>query len=303
MDERQAAIKEGEGLTESRLNTDFLEFIKKWGMHALLVAAILALSYRGWQFLEQRRVARVDDAFRQLEAAGPASTANPRALLDLAADFEGTRSVAILARLRAADAYMVAVRRGVHPGAVLNAEGQLESQDDLIDEADRALFLDNAEREYNTVRQQTTGKPKLAIHELNALYGLAAVAESRGNLDAAKAYYEEVIALAKSQNLEPHPEIAQHRIDTLPELEQVPHLYTMAELPTLTWQVPEIDLDQFAPDIDPGAVGPQVPDDLPQDPPTDPGGDDDGAGGDEGGGEDGGGDDPDGDGGGGGGGG
>ena len=239
MDERQAQIKEGEGLTESRVNQDFLEFLQKWGMHALLVVALIFLAYRGWQWLEQRRVSHIGEAFRQLEAAGAASEASPSSLLQIAEDFKGVRGVPYLARLKAADAWMVAIRRGVHPGAVVLTDGSLENPDDLLDDDARALYLDNASREYRAVRTQAAGDAKLSIYEINALYGLAAVEESRGDYDAAKGYYEELRQVAQAAGLTPHPTIAQERIDSIDEIQNAPELYAKADLPILPWNVPE----------------------------------------------------------------
>ena len=248
MDERQAQIKDRAGLEESRVNQEFVAFIQKYAMHALLVVAILAFGYRGWQWLQERRVDRANEAFRQLELAGTAETASPDTLIGIAGDFEDVKGVAILARLRAADAYMIAVRRGVHPGAPLNPDGTLQNETDAVTDESRSFLLDNAQREYETVRQKTTGKPAMAIHEIRALYGLAAVAETRDDVEAAKRYYENVISVAEHNGLTPHPEIARERIETLPQIQNVPHLYAQAELPPLPWEI------EPAPTPDDGAI-------------------------------------------------
>ena len=241
MDERLSQIKEGEGLSESRVNQDLIDFLQKWSTPALVLLLVIVAGYVGWQQLEKRRIARVNQAFSELEAAGPAASASPDALLGLASQYDDVRSVGVLARLRAADAYMVAVRRGIKPGSPLNPDGTLQNEDDALDEQSRTLFLDRAENQYDEVRQRCTGKPNLAIHEINALYGLAAVAESRGDLDGARALYERVADLAASASLEPHPEIARERIASLDTLDDVPTLYAAANLPELPWEAtPEI---------------------------------------------------------------
>src|SRR5690606_15713326 len=77
MDDRQRQIKEGAGLEESRINKDFLDWLLKWGPVLVLVAAGIILAMRGVQFLEDRRVARVNEGFSELERVSEGVTVNP----------------------------------------------------------------------------------------------------------------------------------------------------------------------------------------------------------------------------------
>src|SRR5690606_41971572 len=106
MDERQTKIKEGAGLEESRLNTEFIDFLQRWGTPALLVVAVIALGYFGYQRLQMARTEKVNQAFVELEAALSTDNPNPRALEDIAATYSSTRAVPHIASLTAADGYL-----------------------------------------------------------------------------------------------------------------------------------------------------------------------------------------------------
>ncbi len=44
MDERQEQVQVGAGLQESRLNTDLINWLNKWGSHILSVVALIVLA-------------------------------------------------------------------------------------------------------------------------------------------------------------------------------------------------------------------------------------------------------------------
>ena len=196
MDERQAQIRERAGLEESRLNLEFIDWLRKWGTPILIAAALLAGAFTVRERYQKSKSAEVDSAFQELEAARAGGNASPDALLAVADDFEGVRAVSILARLEAADAYMDAVRRGTKPGAPVDAQGALTSAEDVLNDADRDQFLTKAEALYKQVEGETSSNPSQVPLTLGTLYGQAAVVESRGDYDAARGFYERVIALA-----------------------------------------------------------------------------------------------------------
>ncbi len=65
-DDRLDQIKEGAGLEDSRINQEFVDFIRKWSTPVLLVAALITLGY----FLNNKRIdaraAYINEAFSQL---------------------------------------------------------------------------------------------------------------------------------------------------------------------------------------------------------------------------------------------
>ena len=117
MDERQQQIRAGAGLEESRLNTEFIDFIQKWGGPFLIICALLMGAWAGWNWLERKKSQRLDEAFGQYEAQLAGGNPSPEALRAVAEEFSGIASVSLLARLNAADIYLAAIRSGVRTGA------------------------------------------------------------------------------------------------------------------------------------------------------------------------------------------
>jgi len=242
MDERHGEIRTGAGLEESRVNREFIDFLKKWSTPVLFVVAAVLLGFVVYQRVEQARLARVDEAFAALEGG-----ASPESLRGIAQDYEGVRGVGVLARLEAADQYLSALRRGVKAGAVVSAQGEVENEEDLLDEATRELYLVRAEELFQEVLRKAQGKAGWEIHEINALFGLAAVAESRRDFEGARTYYERAAEAAERAGFAPQDEVARMRIASLDDLSE-PKIYEEDELPELPWAAGE-----------PGPVGPLPP--------------------------------------------
>jgi len=234
MERRQTQITEGAGLEESRLNTDFIDFMKRWSSPVLMLLAVLALGYWGYGKLQQAKKTKIDQAFGELQAAGYSGNPSPDALRRVAEDFAGVASISHLARLRAADVYLAAVRRGLRVGvttADLNLDGSAKNEEDLLSDEDRARYLDEAESLYARVLDDVGGHVGRELLEMDALYGLAAVAEAKGDWDQARARYERIAELADRDGFEPHGAIARQRIASLDELKVEPKLYAKADLP------------------------------------------------------------------------
>jgi len=177
MDERQAQIREGAGLEESKLNVEFIDWLRRWSTPMLMVVALAALGFVAYQKWEQAKLAKVDRAFGELDGALATGNPSPESLKAIAQTYEGVRGVPIMARLTAADLYLGTVRTGVKPGTPIKQDGTVDEADKLSDD-DRAKNLDEAERLYKAVLDQTAGDNGQAIHAMSAAYGLAAVAES-----------------------------------------------------------------------------------------------------------------------------
>lgn len=229
MDERQAQIREGAGLDEARLNMEFIDFLKKWSTPVLVIVALIALGYFGLQKRREMRVAALSAAFAQLDAARDAG--NPTGLLAVADDHRGQAAVAEIAELAAADIYLASYRSGVRPGGRIDGAGVPEDAADLLPEEERLQQLGKAADMYQRVVTATTGKPQMVQHTIGALYGLAAVAESRSEFDAARRHYDAIETLARNSDLPEHVEIAKGRLETLGALATLPRLYAKSEIP------------------------------------------------------------------------
>jgi hypothetical protein len=235
MDQRQAQIRERAGLEESRLNQEFIEWLRKWGTPILLCVALVSVAYALRDRWHKAADTKLDSAFSDLANATANNNYSPDSLLSIAEQYDGHGAVGELARMDAADAYLDALRRGIKPGAVLKTDkdhqGELEKADDVLTDADRVDFLKRAGDLYQQVYDKTSGRRGQEMMTLNALYGLAAVAEGRQEYDKAKGYYEQVAKLAEANALPAHASLANERIKKLPELQSLPKLYARADLP------------------------------------------------------------------------
>lgn len=232
-DNRLDQIREGAGLEDSRINQEFVEFIRKWSTPALVVMAVLAVGYFLWNKQKEARAARIDEAFEQLSLSTDSVSPSPDALRRIAQDYQNVEGVSLLAKLAAADEYLRAVRRGVKPGALLDAEGAAQNAEDVLSDEDRQRFLSEAETLYRDVHEAASERPVLALHTLSALYGLAAVSESRGDMDAARNVLDQAYNLSIKHGFAEHAALAKQRIDSLPRLATPVTLYHKADLPEI----------------------------------------------------------------------
>ncbi len=230
LDERQQQIKEGAGLEESRLNVEFIEWLRKWSTPLLVVVAVVVLAYVGYQRWERAQRAEAGRAFAQLDSISNSINPSPQSLRAVAEEFEGIRAVHHIARLTAADVYLHAARRGVRPGGTLDPDGNPAAPEDLLTDEQRAAMLADAEALYTQVLSAAPDA-KLAM---GAAYGLAAIAECRGDPAIAASFYKRVVDLAQAAGLKAHVDIATRRMAALPDL-QMPKLYASADLPKLPW--------------------------------------------------------------------
>jgi len=231
IDERQTTgIREGAGREESRYNLEFIDFLQKWGTPLLLVAALISGGILAMRYYKERKTETLDNAFVEYEAAS-GNNASPDALIAVADQYSGVKSVGLLARLDAADAYLHSIRSGAKPGARFGADGTLEDPTDVMTADDRTVFLAKAEEQFNVVLAATEGDRARQMFATGALFGLAAVAESRENYDAAKTHYDRVIVVAADSSLSLQAEMAKQRIASLDSLRTLPPLLSRAELP------------------------------------------------------------------------
>lgn len=245
MDERQTQIREGAGLEESKLNVEFIEWLRRWSTPLLLVAAVSALGWVLYQKYDQAQSAKVDRAFGELETALVGGS--PETLKAVADEYGSTRAVPVLARLAAADAYLQSARAGLKPGATPKPDGTY-APEDLVDDKARADTLDQADQLYTRVLSATESDNAQAIHAMGAAFGLGAVAETRGQPDKAKDAYERVATIAQRAGFPAQGEIAKKRIADLPSRADAPRLFAKADLPAAPTPPP--------PPAPPGPSGP-----------------------------------------------
>lgn len=263
MEQRHQQIRERAGLEEARLNVEFIDFLRKWGPIVLTIAAIAAGGQFAWTKYKAAQVDKINRAFDEYNKSAMTANPSPLALKAVAEEFSGVRGIGLLARLDAADAYLRSVRAGLKPGANLKADGTVETPDDLLSEQDRTAYLAEASTLYDQVLSETSASGQTMM-SVSALYGLAAVAESRQEIDKAKGYYEQIVTKVEGGPYAFHATLAKARIADLPKLAQLPKLFMQAELPRIAGVDPEP-----APPVPPASpAGPAAPGDVTAPTPT-----------------------------------
>ncbi|MEQ8850875.1 MAG: hypothetical protein RIB32_03735 [Phycisphaerales bacterium] len=245
MDERQRQVQVGAGLQESRLNTEFIDWLKKWGNRILTVVLVLVAVYAGTKWYERWQDQKVDAAFEEWEAARQYQEGrvqgNPLALIDIANEHEGQASVAELARLDAAGVWLDHASVGLKVGA----DRQMPSEEDVLTDDELNDYLERAEETYQQVLDATAGKSEKLVLAQAARRGLAAVALSRGgdeNFARAETLLQDIVERAEAnggmQDQVAAANAVLARIDTL----RVPiRLYPADELPESAKPQPEAD--------------------------------------------------------------
>ncbi|MCL4741839.1 MAG: hypothetical protein KJZ54_06495 [Phycisphaerales bacterium] len=258
IDKRHTEIKEGAGLDESRLNLEFVDFLRKWSTPVLLILAIAAVGYFLYTRQQEAKRERTADAFRQFTVVAMSANPSPESLVGIAEAFGDVRGIGAMARLAAADEYLRAVRRNLRPGSELGPGGVVLDPEDELKPEERDRFLDEAERLYRRAHADTAGNAAMTLHTLGALYGLAAVAECVGDLDAARNVLDQALMLAEKRGYPQHVVIARERLESLGQGEPV-RLYRAAELAPLP-ELPQPQLPTLDEMMESEEVGSPVPD-------------------------------------------
>ncbi|RMH26102.1 MAG: hypothetical protein D6693_07855, partial [Planctomycetota bacterium] len=208
MDRRHGEIVEGAGLEESKINTDFVDWLKRWGTPILFAVLALAVAYRGWTYWQEHQTRQLDSAYLDLTAAVQA--ANPDAIVQVAEDWSGQTAISSQARLAAADLYLLAYSRNLRPGGTPGAA------EDIPTPQEREGYLAQAERLYRRVADDTEGVASRIVPHLRALSGLASVQASRGQFDEAAGILRAAATLADEASF---PALAQALRDRADRLE------------------------------------------------------------------------------------
>ncbi|MEO1007846.1 MAG: hypothetical protein AAFX79_04725 [Planctomycetota bacterium] len=231
MDDRQAQIKERAGLEESRINQDFVDFLKKWGPYALIAVGLVFAAINGKRWLDQKAEDRVDEAFRQWTLATSSDAASPDTLVALADQFGDVKGIPLAARHEAARTYLDAVRRGVVLGAQPQPDGTYPAEE-LLDGELREMYLAQARTLFERVAADAGSGAGEAVHAIRANLGLAAVAESSGDLDDARLRYERARELDRAAGYGGMTAVIDARLASLDALAQPVVLPARADLPS-----------------------------------------------------------------------
>ncbi len=243
MDDRQTEIRQGEGLNDSRVNQDFVDFLNKWSSPVLMVLAVAALSWAGMQWLENKKIEKVNRAFGDLEAAMAGGSPSPASLRTLATEYAGVRAVPELALLQTTDLYLNAFVRGIEPGAQIDSvTGQPLDENDLLDETQRSAYLEQAGQLAQEVIDLTDGNEGKAILAVQAMVRLAAVKEGKRDFDGAKSMYTKAAERARDAGFVTLAAFADQRAEGVDAIGDVSPLPSQDDLVALPGEEP-VDLD------------------------------------------------------------
>ncbi len=245
MDDRQAQIKEGAGLDENRVNQDLVDFLEKWSAPFLFVLALLMAGYWGWGKLQQMRAAHVAEAFAAYTSATSGDNPSPDSLKRVADEYSDVPGASAQARLRAARVYLEAVWYGTEPGTELGPGGQLLNEEDALTQDEIDAFLTAADEQYRLVLETTEGDEGMWVIELDALWGRAAVAASRGDVDAARSFYGRIEELETAQARGLQARAASRLAENIQEFVETPYLFGNDELPPIILQGSEDPVDSI----------------------------------------------------------
>jgi hypothetical protein len=194
-------------LTESRVNEDFVDWLKTKGPTWLLVILIAVCAYLAVIRFRQGRAQQQSEAWTAYF-----STELPSSLVDVADEYAGVGHVASLCYLKAADALLVAVQDGKVLGAIDPANPNVPPDPAMtLTPEDRDGYLERADAYYTRVVD--SGLPLLVVA---GLHGRAAVAECRGDSVAAAEFYARA-AEAAAPTYPALAEVANARADTAEE--------------------------------------------------------------------------------------
>lgn len=233
MDDRLKQIKEGAGLDESRINQEFVDALRKYSTPILVVIAVLAGGYYFYTKRQRDRAVAVDEAMTQFDAAFESrSPASLRAVADTAPSYSGAK---ILALLALGDLHLEAYRTGVPAGTELDFEGKITTEGvEFYTAEQRAEQLREAERSYQRAADLVQSDPARRLALLQALGGLAAIDESRGNIDAAKGRYTRMAQIAKDAQLPDLANLLSGMAESADQLKDAPRLFNASELASAT---------------------------------------------------------------------
>jgi hypothetical protein len=182
-DDRLKQVRQTD-LTESRVNEDFVVWLRRSGPQYLLIVMIAVcgwLGYLRWKEYRAKHVAEAWSAYLECKLPG--------SFEDVADQYSDVPGLQQQAWREAADTLLEAVQSGRRLGADASKPATAGADVELSD-AERAEYLDRAERLYRQVVDSDDHTLARTLYTASALQGLAAVAESRGNADEARNLYE-----------------------------------------------------------------------------------------------------------------
>lgn len=227
-------------LSESRVNQDFVDWLKSRGPNYLLIILAVLCVYMVVVRWKQSKYQHQVEAWEALVTADL-----PRSKEDVANEYDDVQGVATMARLHAARQYIQAVRaQTTVTSMVAAATERLQAQQqnpqarpptpDLepLSEAERSQYLEEAQRLFQSILDTVkdvngAARPGELMLKVAALDGLAAVAEARGDAETARQLYEQSAEAAEPV----YPQLAEQARQRAADVESA---VQMTSLPSIS---------------------------------------------------------------------
>lgn len=215
MDNQHRHDLEENDLQEFIMN--FREWWSKWGNATMTIVAVVCLAVAVYLILSTRATQAHESAWNDL-----ANSAGAQALAQVASEHSDT-TVKVLANLRAADIYLSnaavpQVAKSAKPkdqsGETSAKEKSTQTSQAPAPKLSQAEQLTRAKAMYKSVLEIA----KHPLFKLNALMGLASVAENKGNWAQAGDYYQQAKTLGKKSGYTNFTSNANARLDHIKEL-------------------------------------------------------------------------------------
>ena len=208
-------------LTESKINEDFLDWLKTKGPTWLLVVLLIIAGFLVKTRWDQNKVDHLNEGWSALFNAQL-----PIEFEEVAINFADIPGISRAANLKAADTYLQAVVSGLLIGSDL-----ISPTPETLDSQQREEYLNKANRIYQQIIDEDDDSLATTLIVVAALNGKAAVAESKGEVDQAQKYYQQAAKRAE----EHYPNLALRalaRAETVPLYAQEITLLKNEDLPT-----------------------------------------------------------------------
>lgn len=189
-DKRRLQQVQTQDLTESRINDDFVYWLKKNGSNYLLVVLLAACAALGYNYWQRKNVEKASTAWSELGQAEM-----PDSLERVAKEHADNPQVAMIALLSAGDRRLAQLRSGEE----IAKQGDTPAK--LFTDESRKIFQDAAYEDYlkagEIAVKLANGNKQQAISVfLPTIFGRAAICESRGDFEGSKRLLDEAAQLA-----------------------------------------------------------------------------------------------------------
>lgn len=181
-------------------------FWSRYGQEVTIIFCIVAFTFAGYRFFTMYQANSHNAAWWQL-----ASSTSPQSFEAVAGEHSGNTAVRALALLHAGDLYL---SQAINPESTALDIGDGAPVAAKVTDSETSLA--SAIAQYQTILDEQ----HLPIYQVNALLGLATVAEAQSDFEAAAARYNDAEKLAEANNFTHLAEQAVSRRELLDELKK-----------------------------------------------------------------------------------